>query len=121
MTESRPTPEETIQVLHLHAQRTWHDEAYIVANRAALVTLKSRIEVTLQQGKACGTFVPTDGEEFHLHILLDDANWQSESWQRRALPYTDEAASASSANRRFPEEDVLCWACVEETDDETGD
>ncbi len=117
MTESRPISEEIIQVLHLHAQRTWHDEAYIVANRAALLALKSRIEVALQQEQACGAFVPADGEEFHLHVLLDDANWQSESWQRRALPYTDEAASASSANRCFPEGNVLCGTCAEKADE----
>ena len=41
-------------------------------------------------------FVPADGEEFHLHLVLGDANWQSDSWQRRMLPHTDEVASTTS-------------------------
>ncbi|MHB1681526.1 MAG: hypothetical protein ACYCYO_01680 [Bacilli bacterium] len=121
MSESKPsTPEDAIQVLHLHAQRIWHDEAYIVANRVALEKLKSCIEEALQKGQTCGLFYPTDGEGFHLHILMYDSDWQSESWQRRALPYSDETAFATSntgRDVRYPWNEIVDWVCAEDTED----
>ncbi len=118
MSDPQPSShEKTIPVLHLHAQRNWHDEAYIVANRAALEKLKSCIEEALQKGQTCGLFYPTDGEGFHLHVLMDNADWQSESWQRRALPYTDEIASATSdtgRDVRYPWNEIVDWECAED-------
>ncbi|GIM47616.1 hypothetical protein DNHGIG_31650 [Collibacillus ludicampi] len=82
-----------IGVIHIHAQKENHDDAYIVANRTALKKLKDLIDGALQKGKSCGEFMPQDGECFDLYIIVDDSDWQSESWKRRALPYTDEIAS----------------------------
>ena len=82
-------------VIHIHAQEAWHDEAYLVGNRKALEKLKELIEQALKnENTANSVFYVADGEGFDLHVVLDDNDWQSESWQKAELPYRDELASA---------------------------
>jgi hypothetical protein len=93
---------DNIGVIHIHAQREWHDDAYIVANRKALEQLRDMIDVVLREGQTNQSFMVQDGECFDLYITMDDSHWQSDSWKRRALPYTDEVASNSHQDNVIP-------------------
>lgn len=79
-------------VAHIYAQGHWHDEAYIVADRDALLALRAAIDKALTEGHGATTLTPTDGEGYDLHIVRVDADWQSPEWQDLAMPYTDEVA-----------------------------
>jgi len=89
-----------IKLLHIHAQEQWHGEAFIVGNTEGLKTLRDAIDKALEAGhgvtpKEAGVFV-TDGEGFDVHIVKNDDDWESESWNKAALPYTDEIAKGNT-------------------------
>lgn len=60
--------------LHIYGQSQWHDEAYIVGNRAALERLHKSIGEALQYGESRKCFVPSDDEVYDVYIsCVDDA------------------------------------------------
>lgn len=76
--------------LHLYAQFTWHDEAYICGTRDALTALRDSIDKALANGSdELFTFV-NDGEGYSVHTVV------ATDEQMRSLrnPYTDEMAAA---------------------------
>lgn len=79
-----------IGVIHIYAQEMWHNDAIIVGNRRALTKLKELIEIALDTGAAFGEFMHQDGEHFDLHVVMDNSDWQSDSWKSRRLPYKRE-------------------------------
>jgi hypothetical protein len=91
-----------IDVVHIHAQPQWHDEAFIVANRSGLLKLREAIDRALEEGSAQVELMPADGECFNLHIIVGDEDWQSEFWKKAALPYTDELASEKRPDAVWP-------------------
>ena len=86
-----------MKLLHIHAQPHWHAEAYIVGNSEGLKALRDAIDKALENGHAATphdekpVFV-TDGEGYVVHVVKNDDKWDGESWNKAALPYTDEIA-----------------------------
>ncbi|RIV26406.1 hypothetical protein D2Q93_04340 [Alicyclobacillaceae bacterium I2511] len=79
-------------LLHLHAQQEWHQPAFILGNKAGLLALRNTIDTAIQQGSSHALTMTRDGEKFDLYVLMDDTDWQSESWRKAAVPYTEDAA-----------------------------
>lgn len=76
---------------HLHAQESPHDEAYLIADRAALFEIMRAIGEALGTGNpAMATLYTADGEGFDLVVVKEDAAMGTGWWQEGALPYSDE-------------------------------
>ncbi len=89
--------------LHLYAQSQWHDEAYIVGNRAALTALRDAL-TRLLDGAASTETLPAytnDGEGYDLLVRLADQR----IFDALTVPYTDPIAIAASGDGRlYPSE-----------------
>lgn len=60
--------------LHIYGQHSWHQDAFIVGNRAALQRLHKAIGEALQHGEKREAFAPVDWESYHLFIsCVEDA------------------------------------------------
>ncbi|AMX00044.1 hypothetical protein [Rummeliibacillus stabekisii] len=63
------------ETLHIYGQQMWHDNAYIVGNRAAL-----------QYGEKKDVFFPNDGEGYDLYVACVDDQF---NWENLEAPYHD--------------------------------
>mgnify|MGYP001567222731 FL=1 len=79
-------------LLHIYAQGSWHEEAYIVGNREALETLAQNIEAALRDGRSKRGSYASDGEGYNVVVVLLDKPWRGPEWDTLRLPYTDEPA-----------------------------
>lgn len=80
------------EALHLYAQPSWHEEAWICGEREALQRLHEALGRALSSGTPQQMpAMSGDGEGYTLHIVIADA----EQMQTIATPYTDEVASDS--------------------------
>lgn len=82
-------------ILHVYAQAFWHEEAVIVGNREALLTLRATIDAALQSGgewNGVSSEVSTaDGEGYAIRVRrMDD-----EAIDKLILPYTDKDAAGN--------------------------
>lgn len=77
-------------VLHVYGQQDSHEPVKIVGNKGALEALWEMLTVIVQQQwdeSSTDEFFTADGEGYLLTIELNDDDWQSETWQKMALPY----------------------------------
>ena len=93
---------EEMPVLHIHPPETWHGDAYLVANRDALTTLKRIIEHALSEGQAHGDMYVADKEGYDLWLQIIDSPLDGEDWEKAALPYTDEMARDKRTDAIWP-------------------
>ncbi len=103
---------ETIKLLHLYAQADWHDPAFIVGNRPALLALKAAIERALSDEEGIGKAdaFTADGEGYSLYVALNESEQLSSlDWQGLRLPYTDPIAKEDAA--LFGPEALVYLAC----------
>lgn len=77
-----------LALMHIFAQEQWHDEAYIIANRDALLNLRKAIDDALEKGHGFAPAFVGDGEGFNTIIVQQD----SPVFDNLAVPYTDEIA-----------------------------
>ncbi len=90
---------EAIPTVHLHSQATWHDSAYISANRLGLLALRQAIDEALGAAQTGAADVFTnDGEGFDLRVRCVTG----EQIYKLALPYTDEVAREGDPNAIWP-------------------
>lgn len=90
---------EILPTVHLHAQATWHDSAYISANRSGLLALRQAIDEALGAAQTGAADVFTnDGEGFDLRVRCVTG----EQIYKLALPYTDEVAREGDPNAIWP-------------------
>lgn len=75
------------EFMHIHAQYQWHDKAYILANKQALLNLRQAIDDALYNGCGYATAFTGDGEGYD--VLVARIN-DSEKFSQMSLPYTDE-------------------------------
>lgn len=95
---------DNIALVHVHGQKAWHDDVYIVGNRAGLTVLHDAVNRALNnpdETASTEAFV-SDGEGFELVIIHNDQPWQSDSWRRAAVPYTEEYARENRRNTVWP-------------------
>lgn len=80
--------------LHIFAQPYWHQAAFIVGDREALVRLKEALDAVLDTNnagydtaEASFDAFTADGEGYKTIILCREEN---DVWNKIAMPYTDE-------------------------------
>ena len=84
------------RLLHIFAQHCWHSECRIVGNKNALTVLRDAIDEALRKGKAETGAMVADGEGYSIEIEMCDADWESDKWMRRPVPYTADYAKDQS-------------------------
>ena len=89
-------------ILHIHAQQEWHQPAFVLGNKAGLLALRNTIDTAIQQGSGRVLAMTQDGEEYGIYVLMDDTDWQSESWKKAAVPYTEDAAMEQREEAVWP-------------------
>lgn len=96
----RPDP----PLLHIHAQHSEHNEAYILGNRMGLEALRRAIDVALTNstGESEADVMVSDGEGYSAVIVLEDARWNSPVWRNAAVPYIAEHASEKREDAIWP-------------------
>ena len=103
--ESRTTPQPAhihAPLLHVYAQPVWHEDAFIVGNRAALEDLRRAINTALSTGSGTASAFVSDGEGYDCNIQVDDTPWEGGTWPKRAVPYTDEPARETHSDAVWP-------------------
>ena len=98
------------EILHVYAQDQWHEDAFIVGDRAALVKLRDAIVQALdgdadpfddtisREGLGKTAVFAADGEGYSLHVVAIDA----ERMERMKLPYTGRMFNHPDAKGRYP-------------------
>ena len=88
-----------VKLLHIYPQRAWHDNCYIIGNRAGLQRLCKAISQALKNGiadTASPRDIPgltvSDGEGYEIRVVMDDSGWYGEFWTRLSTPYTESYA-----------------------------
>lgn len=78
--------DEPMPMCHFYGQQMWHDNAYLITNRIALVELKEAIDIALKHGESRLGLSPSDGEGYDLFIkcVKDDFEWEA-----LEMPYHD--------------------------------
>lgn len=91
-----------IKLLHVYGQDAWHDEVYIIGNRAGLESLLNTIIRAIETGvdstPSCDESDPvfvSDGEGFTTVVFCDESDWQGEFWRNLAMPYNNDYAQGS--------------------------
>ena len=79
---------ERIKLVHIYGQKIWHDDVLIIANHEGLLALQKAVSEALEKGKGVAEVFVADGEGYDVKILLNEADWPSDSWDILVLPYT---------------------------------
>ena len=99
---------EEIELCHLHSASFWHDDAYLIGNRAGLEAIHQQLGELLSQPEGewvreCELYC-SDGEGFSLIMVRDDTPWYDQTQQRswnHQLPYSDELARDEHGARPY--------------------
>ena len=78
--------DEPMAMSHFFGQQMWHDNAYLIANRIALVELKEAIDNALKHGESRLGLSPSDGEGYNLFIKCVEDDFK---WDALEMPYHD--------------------------------
>lgn len=78
--------DEDTPLCHIFGQQMWHSNAYLIANRTALLELKEAIDVALKHEEARLGLGPSDGEGYDLFIKCVEDNFE---WGELEMPYHD--------------------------------
>lgn len=96
------------RLLHIYGQSFWHEPAFIVGNIQGLRALQKAIEQAIDEavdvknpGTASAECFTNDGEGYIVFVVCDEGNFE-----KRALPYTDEAAREKSPDTHWPWQDI---------------
>lgn len=71
------------KVLHIYGQDAWHDAAYIIGTKEALVELRNGIDEALKNDMSKVVVWPADGEGFELFLIVRT----SDQMEQLMLPY----------------------------------
>ncbi|MTH54933.1 hypothetical protein GKZ89_16140 [Bacillus mangrovi] len=75
---------ESMPISHFFGQQEWHGNAYLIANRAALLELKDAIDTALLHGESRTVSFPSDGEGYYTYIKCVDEDFD---WEQVDMPY----------------------------------
>jgi len=75
--------------VHLHPQPYFHADAFIVADRQGLQSLRDAIDRAIEGGKSAALAFVGDGEGYTLMVIRDD---EHPRLMLNAVPYTDDCA-----------------------------
>ena len=85
--------------LHLYAQETYHQEAFIVGTRPGLEALKRAIDKAFMEGQGEAEVSVSDGEGYTVVILLKE---DGAFWDKAAVPYTVDYAAPKDPTAIWP-------------------
>lgn len=85
--------------LNVYPQHVWHDDVYIVGNRAALELLAEAVQKALDGGRGQCLSFANDGEGYDVHIVRLEGE---ETWDRMAVPYTADYAEENRPDALWP-------------------
>jgi hypothetical protein len=77
---------EPMPMCHFFGQQMWHDNAYLIANRIALIELRAPIDTVLKYGETRLGLSPSDGEGYDLFIKCVEDDFE---WEALEMPYHD--------------------------------
>lgn len=91
-----------------HCFAFFRDQSFIIGNTAALKAIRNAINTALSTplGRSEFEAMVNDGEGYIVHVIQDDSDWFKGSWNKRAVPYFDEAASEKSEDAIHPYQDL---------------
>lgn len=78
--------DEPMPLCHIFGQQMWHDNAYLIANRTALIELQDAIEVVLKHGEIKLSLSPSDDEGYYLYLKCVEDDFK---WEALEMPYHD--------------------------------
>ncbi|MBT2617361.1 MULTISPECIES: hypothetical protein [unclassified Bacillus (in: firmicutes)] len=78
--------DEPMPMCHIFGQQMWHDNAYLIANRTALIELRKAIDTALKFEETRLGLSPSDGEGYDLFIKCVEDNFK---WEALEMPYHD--------------------------------
>ena len=78
--------DEPMPMCHFFGQQMWHDNAYLIANRIALIELREAIHTALKHGETRLGLSPSDGEGYNLFIKCVEDDFE---WDALEMPYHD--------------------------------
>jgi hypothetical protein len=78
--------DEPMPMSHIFGQQMWHGNAYLIANRTALMELKEAIDVALKHEETRLCLMPSDGEGYDLFIKCVEDDFE---WDELEMPYHD--------------------------------
>ncbi|MCK1981975.1 MULTISPECIES: hypothetical protein [Peribacillus] len=78
--------DEPMPLCHIFGQQMWHSNAYLIANRTALLELREAIDVALKHDETRLGLMPSDGEGYDLFIKCVEDNFE---WEELEMPYHD--------------------------------
>jgi hypothetical protein len=92
-----------IPLLHMHGQPSWHDDAFIVGNREALLMLRQAIDKALET--STGEMQPfvSDGEGYDMHVYLET---DPEYWDEASFPYDPDETNIPDDPKRISPYDL---------------
>ncbi|MGM9929973.1 MAG: hypothetical protein ACI35P_18695 [Bacillus sp. (in: firmicutes)] len=71
---------------HFFGQQSWHGDAYLIANRTALLELREAIDTALKYDESRLDLFPSDGEGYDLYIKCTEDDFD---WETLDMPYHD--------------------------------
>jgi hypothetical protein len=84
-----------MNVLHVYGQHSWHDSAYVVGDKNALMALRDAIDEAIKNGIGKAHVFVADGEEYTLNVVEKN----SDSMENMSYPYIAEYAACSKKGR----------------------
>jgi hypothetical protein len=89
-------------IIHIYPNASFHEEAYIVGNKAGLIKLhKALLKALFYNSEGCCEVSTTDGEGYNLHVIVTERD-------DIALPYTEDHAMETREKAVWP------WELVRE-------
>ena len=87
-----------MDTLHLYPGQIWHDNGFIVGDKAGLLNLRKAIDDALanEDGIGAAQVFVTDGEGYHCFVIKTD------DMDSLTAPYTDEIAFGNEQGKKHP-------------------
>jgi len=93
MKQQKPT-----KTLHIFAQQSWHEEAFLIGTKEALTAVRDAINMALRDGESSASAFAADGEGYDIIVRVVDESVMN----KLALPYTSETAKEMPSIFRKP-------------------
>lgn len=91
-----------MKVLHIHAQKAHHDDAFIVGSREGLLAMRKAIDLALDNRMAAAEVSVGDGEGYHVLVMLIDTDEHGFPDDNASVPYVADHAGENQDDAVFP-------------------
>ncbi|MGM7680550.1 hypothetical protein ACSVDA_00220 [Cytobacillus sp. Hm23] len=91
--------DESMPTCHIYGQQSWHGNAFLIANRAALTELREAIDTALNYEEARLTLSPSDDEGYYFFIKCTEEDFK---WEMLEMPYHDRVCYQPDETVKIP-------------------